>query len=471
MVYDTCRTTRSRGRARRVGWLALLPAVLLFAPAARADPPPLPVLVCGPQEICDLPDVRDPTPEETVLYERELTTRTDFGLSTDMQVVRSAATYGTMSTMLLEIPLLPHEEAELDRRLQTSKIVHSLVGTVIDRSQYSGHWIDNKTGSIVVALTSFNSCTEIGVVFDEDPDDNCQKGLPGIVNSIRPGASPLRIQVAARSLDNLQAEFDGTEALIGGGVMLDVINNTVFRTGAGLNYASVDPDYRTTGMSFAFGGQRIRVNTAANCSMAGSVIYQGQRYGLGAGHCGFGPVEQGGAGGQRLGQVTRNAASEADEVGRTGECDCFIFGPIGPSKYTADVLVANNERYTFYSQATGDGEFVGGRAVCQNGVVTYNDPLTRRMISCGQLTGEIFKVRSGGFGRGQIVSLVVTTKTKGRGARPGDSGATVGSGRMFMGVLLGAASDRDGNDRPETFTFSRIDKFPGGVSVVTAPPR
>lgn len=142
----------------------------------------------------------------------------------------------------------------------------------------------------------------------------------------------------------------------------------------------------------------------------------------------------------------------------------MIFGPLAGNKYTADVLVANNERFTFYRQAAGDGEYPRGRSVCQNGYSTYGEASSPGKISCGALTGEMYKSRSGGFGRGQNISIIASTRGR-RGGLPGDSGATVGDGRTFMGVLKGAVPED-----LETFTLSRIDKFPGGLSVVTAAP-
>lgn len=204
----------------------------------------------------DLPDPRQPTAAEAQQYENELSVRQAFGLSTDIRVVKLAEGQGTMSTMRLEIPLMPAEDDELERRQQTSEVVASLVGKVIPREAYAGNWIDNTSGTVVVAVKVNSVCRYVQNVY-------CNTAVPEAVAAAMAAPVPTSVVVRQSSLDELQQEYDNLNPTADTSVVLDVVHGTVSRVPGGPHlYSSVAGDYRTRGTGFAFGGQvraRVRI--------------------------------------------------------------------------------------------------------------------------------------------------------------------------------------------------------------------
>lgn len=415
----------------------------------------------------------------------EVGVRRFFGLSVHPVDLANAVTLGHPSGMELNVPLLDAEVAELRRRDAASAAVQQfLVDNADFRSGYAGHWIDNAEGGLLRVRMLQARCgqtTREGDCLNEQLVAQLQQASPvGSPISVLYDADFTQQQLLTAQDDLNTDDAVARQAKDGFTVLgsdIDVKSNSVVvfvsAAEAGVAAAALPrpyavqpsagpvvldvreaPDYRRRGTGQAFGGQV--VVSAEACSLATSGFgANGQYFLITAGHCGntSGPAAQGNGSGPSLGSVQRNSLQRARETGTSTDCDCAVVGPVPFTKTSTDVLVDGNGRYAFDRVANNMSYGVGMR-VCQNGVTSFE---AYGRITCGEIRSSNYSGRGPGGVRQNSFVRVTVPPEFGEGSRPGDSGATWGAGRLFMGVNQGRVERQP--------IFSRSSRLEAAVGV------
>jgi len=139
-----------------------------------------------------------------------------------------------------------------------------------------------------------------------------------------------------------------------------------------------------------------------------------------AGHCGDGTVYRGYSSGTVAGTVRSNYSPTN---GAQTACDCAFFGILGPSLVTTSVLVNGNGKFAY----TNNNTAIIGDMACHTGAASYED--------LGSINNDTDGIDNNDVGRGtETLVNAVRFNTSSQG---GDSGASVGDGGSFLGIIAG----------------------------------
>lgn len=156
--------------------------------------------------------------------------------------------------------------------------------------------------------------------------------------------------------------------------------------------------------------------TSAHCGHPGWSWFQG-----------YPPVYQGAT----LGPGQGNTLYPPPSSGTT-DCDCQGIGPVSSTKRTSGVLLSSNAVYLYHSTPATEGSYFIGRDVCLSGARSWQ-------VYGQNLCGEIVDLTGSAVATPYGVPITIYDQIVAdiTGAVGGDSGAPVGDGRTWLGILSG----------------------------------
>lgn len=228
---------------------------------------------------------------------------------------------------------------------------------------------------------------------------------------------------------------------------------------------------RTDGSQRAYGGMYIKNTTRGNvCTTSTSArASDGSYYAMTAGHCGktnqqhsLGTSNVFALGVGRL----KNGFYDYGPT-QTSYCDCQIVGSIPTLRASNAAIVEGGDTYPYTSFAASASEYYEQRPLCISGWKTATD--TGNQLQCGKIASGGVNVRVTTYDEfdGVQHNTYVTEVILNSGEdvnRPGDSGAPVGSGSMFLGILSSVASGHSFFSRS-----SNIPAYTNGTPVTSEP--
>ena len=186
-------------------------------------------------------------------------------------------------------------------------------------------------------------------------------------------------------------------------------------------------------------------------------------YNITAGHCGNHlNTRRGGYNTPDTGWIGQANSFYSHLNGET-TCDCQGVGPIPASIATNQVIVENGALFSYTSLPPSSG-YTQGRNICASGF-KYALKKGNDRISCGPiLNGSTYRQRVDGFDPGTYI-LLTDGVTIAAASFEGDSGAPLGSGSQFMGVLSGGNYANQPEGQSTQIIFSKSLRVQSNVGV------
>lgn len=399
-----------------------------------------------------------PTPSLSSSAETQrVSLRTLLGYRSDLAYVRSLPSAEGTVMSDIDLPMTPAENADFKARRALLNRGNDIDTAFSKDATYAGTWMDQPGGGILmVAFTS-----------------PATKASGAKITSLIPAGAPLKMVQVTWSLQQLNAVnsrisdqmVSDAEThklnIVSAGV--DLVHNTIAvtipkdapptaeadlagRYGKALTVTRGDLIYQSSSRDIRsgalYGGEWIG-GPASSCTDGYSNMRDSSNkiYTVTAGHCDFpGSTSwiQGLDGTRSIGTFRSNGSWDKAST----NCDCVEVGPLPSGLSTNQVLVGGNGKYTYTK--TGTPRIT--EIACHTGAASYEDPSrgNNKTIQCGDisLTNAQQTISNELEGNTFVLKDAIQANIH---VQSGDSGAPLGDGGSFLGIVSARSNNSSGS--------------------------